>query len=156
MTKKQAMLGGVSIFIAGVLLGGSGSDNATSTPAATHVNTPATTKAATLPPVVKSASEPVLDFASEPKPESEPEPEPVQRSVPVTKQTPAPASKPVVVDVQSASGCHPGYSGCLMMNTGDYDCAGGSGNGPNYIGTVQVYGSDPFDLDRDGNGWGCE
>lgn len=54
------------------------------------------------------------------------------------------------------SNCHPSYSGCLKMNAGDYDCAGGSGNGPNYIGPVQVYGSDPFDLDRDNDGWGCE
>jgi hypothetical protein len=42
------------------------------------------------------------------------------------------------------------------MNAGDYDCAGGSGNGPNYTGPVRVYGSDPFDLDQDNDGWGCE
>lgn len=54
------------------------------------------------------------------------------------------------------SNCHPNYSGCLKMNAGDYDCAGGSGNGPNYTGTVRVYGADPFGLDRDGDGWGCE
>lgn len=52
--------------------------------------------------------------------------------------------------------CHPSYSGCLKMNAGDYDCSGGSGNGPNYTGPVQVYGSDPFDLDQDNDGWGCE
>jgi hypothetical protein len=52
--------------------------------------------------------------------------------------------------------CHPSYSGCLNPNASDYDCAGGSGNGPYYTGTVQVYGYDEFDLDRDGDGWGCE
>lgn len=52
--------------------------------------------------------------------------------------------------------CHPSYSGCLDPYASDYDCAGGSGNGPYYTGPVQVYGSDPFDLDRDGDGWGCE
>lgn len=52
--------------------------------------------------------------------------------------------------------CHPGYSGCLNPDASDYDCAGGSGNGPYYTGQVQVYGSDPFDLDRDGDGIGCE
>lgn len=57
---------------------------------------------------------------------------------------------------QPSSNCHSGYSGCLKMNAGDYDCAGGSGNGPNYTGSVRVYGSDPFDLDRDNDGWGCE
>lgn len=34
----------------------------------------------------------------------------------------------------------------------DYDCAGGSGNGPYYAGVVRVIGSDVFDLDRDGDG----
>jgi hypothetical protein len=48
----------------------------------------------------------------------------------------------------TTSSCHPGYSGCLKQNAGDYDCAKGSGNGPNYTGPVEVYGSDPFDLDR--------
>jgi hypothetical protein len=52
--------------------------------------------------------------------------------------------------------CHPSYSGCLNPNASDYDCAGGSGNGPYYTGTVQVYGYDEFGLDRDGDGWGCE
>lgn len=61
--------------------------------------------------------------------------------------TPSPAPK---------QNCHPSYSGCLNPNASDYDCAGGSGNGPYYTGTVQVYGYDEFDLDRDGDGWGCE
>jgi hypothetical protein len=40
----------------------------------------------------------------------------------------------------------------------DYDCRGGSGNGPKYSGPVRVTGSDPYDLDRDGDGDGkaCE
>jgi hypothetical protein len=37
------------------------------------------------------------------------------------------------------------------------DCAGGGGNGPRYVtGPVTVSGSDPYDLDRDGDGIGCE
>lgn len=56
----------------------------------------------------------------------------------------------------TTSNCHPNYSGCLKINAGDYDCAKGSGNGPNYTGPVEVYGADPFDLDRNNNGWGCE
>jgi hypothetical protein len=37
------------------------------------------------------------------------------------------------------------------------DCAGGSGNGPRYVnGPVRVYGSDPYGLDSDGDGVGCE
>ena len=59
---------------------------------------------------------------------------------------------------QQPSGCHPSYpSVCLAMDKGDYDCAGGSGNGPNYVqGPITVLPSDPFDLDRDGDGIGCE
>lgn len=58
--------------------------------------------------------------------------------------------------VQNEPSCHPSYSGCLNPNASDYDCAGGSGNGPYYTGAVQVVGYDEFDLDRDGDGWGCE
>lgn len=52
--------------------------------------------------------------------------------------------------------CHPSYSGCLNPDASDYDCAGGSGNGPYYTGRVRVIGPDVFGLDRDGDGWGCE
>jgi len=52
--------------------------------------------------------------------------------------------------------CHPSYSGCLNPDASDYDCAGGSGNGPYYTGRMRVIGPDVFGLDRDGDGWGCE
>lgn len=56
----------------------------------------------------------------------------------------------------STSNCTPGYSPCLPYAS-DYDCAGGSGNGPKYVyGTVRVTGSDPYDLDPDGDGYGCD
>jgi endonuclease YncB( thermonuclease family) len=55
------------------------------------------------------------------------------------------------------AGCHPSYKGaCLDPNASDYDCAGGSGNGPKYTGPVRVVGPDDFDLDRDGDGYACE
>jgi hypothetical protein len=59
----------------------------------------------------------------------------------------------------SAAGrsCDPTYRGeCLDSNAVDYDCAGGSGNGPEYAGPVEVVGADPFGLDADGDGFGCE
>jgi hypothetical protein len=59
-------------------------------------------------------------------------------------------------EVQAASNCDPNYSGCLGPNSSDYDCAGGSGNGPDYTGPVQVVGSDHYGLDADGDGIGCE
>jgi hypothetical protein len=61
--------------------------------------------------------------------------------------------------VESGGGnCHPSYKGeCLAPDASDYDCAGGSGNGPYYVyGTVQVVGPDVFGLDADNDGWGCE
>jgi resuscitation-promoting factor RpfB len=51
--------------------------------------------------------------------------------------------------------CTPGYSPCLPPAS-DYDCRGGSGNGPKRTGPVRVTGSDPYDLDRDGDGVGCD
>lgn len=54
--------------------------------------------------------------------------------------------------------CDPSYPDvCLDPNAEDYDCAGGSGNGPKYVeGPLRVRPPDPFDLDREGDGWGCE
>jgi hypothetical protein len=53
--------------------------------------------------------------------------------------------------------CHPSYTGaCLDPNASDYDCLGGSGNGPKYTGKVRVVGPDVFRLDADHDGWGCE
>jgi hypothetical protein len=53
--------------------------------------------------------------------------------------------------------CHPSYTGaCLKADSPDYDCKGGDGNGPDYIGgRVLVVGRDDYDLDRDGNGVAC-
>jgi hypothetical protein len=54
------------------------------------------------------------------------------------------------------SACTPGYSRCLKPAS-DYDCAGGTGDGPRYVqGPIRVTGSDPYGLDADGNGVGCE
>ena len=58
---------------------------------------------------------------------------------------------------QQAQDCHPSYQGaCLDPNASDYDCEGGSGNGPEYTGPVQVGGPDDYDLDSDGDGSACE
>lgn len=69
----------------------------------------------------------------EPEPEVEPEPE------------------------SEAAACHPSYEGaCLDPSASDYDCEGGEGDGPNYTGPVTVIGPDVYDLDRDGDGSGCD
>lgn len=69
----------------------------------------------------------------------------------VVAEAPPPPSAPT-------SNCSPYYTGaCLDPNASDYDCAGGSGDGPKYVsGPVGVPGSDPFGLDSDGDGVGCE
>jgi hypothetical protein len=68
-------------------------------------------------------------------------------------------AKPVPSPPPSPS-CTPGYSPCLVSHGGaDYDCAGGSGDGPYYTEpgvTYRVTGSDPYGLDADGDGYGCE
>lgn len=52
--------------------------------------------------------------------------------------------------------CTAGYSPCIAPGS-DVDCAGGSGNGPRYVqGPIRVTGSDPYGLDSDNDGWGCE
>jgi hypothetical protein len=57
---------------------------------------------------------------------------------------------------KAAQNCTPGYDPCIPPSS-DVDCAGGSGNGPAYVeGPVYVTGSDPYGLDADGDGVGCE
>ena len=75
---------------------------------------------------------------------------------PTPPPTPPPPSSPP--PSAPSNNCDPSYPDqCLQDGIGDYDCAGGSGNGPNYVsGPVTVTGSDPFGLDADGDGVGCE
>ncbi|GGF36316.1 hypothetical protein GCM10011519_07270 [Marmoricola endophyticus] len=55
-----------------------------------------------------------------------------------------------------AQNCTTGYDPCLTPMS-DYDCAGGSGDGPGYVdGPVIISGSDPYELDNDGDGVACE
>jgi hypothetical protein len=57
----------------------------------------------------------------------------------------------------TTNNCDPNYVGaCVPADASDVDCAGGSGDGPEYVGPVQVVGSDPYGLDADGDGYACE
>lgn len=59
-------------------------------------------------------------------------------------------------DSPPAERCDPNYEPCVPIDS-DVDCAGGRGNGPAYVaGPVRIIGSDPYDLDRDGDGVGCD
>jgi hypothetical protein len=69
---------------------------------------------------------------------------------------PAP-SDPAPSNPDDNSDCDPNYEGaCLDPSAYDYDCEGGSGDGPEYTGPVEVVGEDVYDLDRDGDGIGCD
>jgi hypothetical protein len=74
-------------------------------------------------------------------------------------QAPKPAPPPPPSDGGGGGGgCDPNYTGaCLDPNASDYDCAGGSGDGPNYVqGPITVVGDDHYGLDSDGDGVACE
>jgi hypothetical protein len=74
----------------------------------------------------------------------------------------ASACPPTQTDTTTApspsSGCDPNYEGaCLDPNSPDYDCEGGSGNGPDYVqGPITVVGDDHYGLDANSDGTGCE
>lgn len=94
------------------------------------------------PPSPTTSATPSADFTvplpppPPPEPPAPPEPEP----------EPEPASE-----------CDPNYSGVCVPIASDVDCAGGSGDGPEYVdGPVYVEGEDIYGLDNDGNGVGCE
>jgi hypothetical protein len=71
---------------------------------------------------------------------------------------PPPTTAPPPPTTAPSRSCDPSYPDvCLDPNAEDYDCAGGSGNGPRYVsGPIRVRPPDPLDLDREGDGWGCE
>ena len=74
-------------------------------------------------------------------------------SVTVAKKAPPPPPEPSTPS--APANCTPGYDPCLPPAP-DYDCLGGSGDGPKYTGPVRVTGSDPYGLDADNDGLGCE
>ena len=72
-------------------------------------------------------------------------------TITIAKKPPPPPPPTVQED-----NCTSGYSPCLPPAS-DYDFAGGSGDGPAYAdGPIAVTGSDPYGLDDDSDGVGCE
>ena len=128
---------------------GDDSDGAEQEPTPTATTAPA--EAPTVVPTPTAPPEP----SPEPPPTEPPEPTPTSPPAPEPTEPPSPAApEPAEPQVQ----CDPSYPDvCIPVGAADYDCAGGSGNGPNYIaGPIRVLPPDPHGLDRDGNGWGCE
>jgi len=80
-----------------------------------------------------------------------------ERSVVKEEVAVAPVTQVTTIGTKVTSNCDPNYSGACVPIAYDVDCAGGSGNGPAYVGgPVYVIGVDIYGLDRDGNGVGCE
>jgi hypothetical protein len=76
----------------------------------------------------------------------------------VTAQNPAGGSeaRPGIKIAITTPNCTSGYSPCIAPGP-DVDCGGGTGDGPRYVYvTVRVTGSDPYGLDADNDGYGCE
>jgi hypothetical protein len=80
----------------------------------------------------------------------------ITRTKPKPKPKPAPAAPSPPETTTQPANCDPNYAGACVPIASDVDCAGGSGNGPAYVqGPVRVVGTDIYDLDRDGDGIGC-
>jgi hypothetical protein len=96
--------------------------------------------------------EPTEIATPSPSPVSTPKPTPTPKLA-----SPTPQNTPII-STQPKNDCNPSYPDvCIPNGAADYDCAGGSGNGPNYIkGPIRVLSPDPYGLDRDHDGIGCE
>jgi hypothetical protein len=67
------------------------------------------------------------------------------------KPQPKPRPKP------ASSSCDPNYAGACVPIASDVDCAGRSGDGPEYVqGPVRVTGDDVYDLNRDDDDIACD
>jgi hypothetical protein len=77
---------------------------------------------------------------------------------PTAAATLATTARPGATVAKKRHRCDPNYKGrCLRPNVSDYDCAGGSGNGPYYVsGPFRVVGTDHYRLDADHDGIACE
>jgi hypothetical protein len=64
----------------------------------------------------------------------------------------------VAVAAACRNGCSaPSYAPSYRSSAGDYDCAGGPGDGPYYVrGPFPLTGPDIYNLDRDHDGIACE
>jgi hypothetical protein len=121
---------GVGGFVLGAVAGAGGSDQ-TKTTTSTSTTTVVSNRTETATRTVTKRSKP--------------------RRVTVTQtETTEAASAASGGGGGGGSGCDPNYQGaCVPTDQGDVDCADISG-------PVQVVGSDPNDLDRDGDGVACE
>ncbi|KKR46473.1 MAG: hypothetical protein UT82_C0012G0020 [Parcubacteria group bacterium GW2011_GWB1_40_14] len=147
-------ISGAIFFTLSAIASNSGTPPQTATPPSSQVQEQETSPSLA-PPKAQNVTPSAFDSTDQQQTEVVPpptlQPDPASPSVSATPPSPPPSPKEI-----PRQNCHPSYSGCLRTDASDYDCAGGSGNGPYYTGQVYVYGPDVFGLDRDGDGIGCE
>jgi hypothetical protein len=102
---------------------------------------------------------PVIGFSTlvdAPPPPPPAEPPPVAPPPEPAPAEPPAAPQPTMAPPAGAN-WDPSYPDvCLADGIGDWDCAGGGGNGPNYIkGPIRVLAPDPFKLDSNHDGVAC-
>jgi hypothetical protein len=137
-----------AFIVLAVIASLAGGNQAPTTSPATITEPPPTTE---LPAGTTAAPTTVPPTTHRPTTTTRKPPPTTHRRPPTTRKAPQTTHAP-------APNCDSAYPGvCLHDGIGDYDCAGGSGNGPNYVeGPIRVRPPDPFDLDRDHDGEGCE
>ncbi|MEA2255838.1 MAG: hypothetical protein QOG35_1883 [Solirubrobacteraceae bacterium] len=136
------------------LIGGAGNGSSTSQPVQARAATSVPTTSSQSDPTTTAVRDSSRERARERKARAERR---ARRRAAKARAERRAAQKREAAKHNSAPKCDPSYTGaCLDPNASDYDCEGGSGDGPEYTGTVTVVGDDHFDLDRDGDGIGCE
>ncbi len=155
--RRPGVVGWIAIVLGGLIVLGiiSSITNGNKTTSATKGTSAAAATislAVTEPPPTTEVATTAAPTTTAPTPPTTRRPTPTTRRVtPTTRKAPATTNAP-------ARNCDSAYPDvCLHDGIGDYDCAGGSGNGPNYVdGPIRVRPPDPFGLDADHDGEGCE
>ena len=77
---------------------------------------------------------------------------------PISTEAPEPTTAPTPPQPScDRDPSYPDANPCIPIGAADYDCLGGTGDGPNFIaGPITVLPPDPHGLDGDGDGIGCE
>jgi len=112
-------------------------------------------------PKAKRAAGPAVTKSPRPsrtKKAAAPEPARSKSAQPRSAQSQPTQSKPKrPKPAKTQASCDPHYTGACVPIASDVDCAGGGGNGPEYLSEpAQVAGDDIYGLDSDHDGLACE
>lgn len=155
-SRVAAIVIAVATFLVGIFIGiasAGGGGRVDPGPTPTQAESPQAAASPSPSPLPSPSLSPSPSPSPSPIPPPAPSPQP---SPPRATAAPRPPAPPPQAPAPS---CHPSYSGvCLKPDSEDYDCAGGSGNGPDYTTAknFQVVGPDEYGLDSDHDGIACE